>query len=52
MPQIPANALPFRMNFLIEDMVYWWDHATPNDFGMLAVAIVVAAWFVTKYYLD
>ena len=29
-----------------------WAHATPTDFGALAIAIVVTAWFFTRFYGD
>lgn len=27
-----------------------WAHATPTDFGALALAIVLTAWFCTRFY--
>lgn len=29
-----------------------WSHATPTDFGVLAISIVIAAWFFTRFYGD
>lgn len=52
MPHSLGAMFPFRMDGLLGDIEYWWHHATPNDFGMLAIMIVVSAWFVTKYYMD
>lgn len=49
---IPNTPLPFRLPAVFDEIGYWWSHATPNDFGMLAIAIVVSAWFVTKYYME
>lgn len=30
----------------------FWNHATPTDFGAVALAIVCCAWFFTRFYGD
>ncbi len=45
-------ALLSRVHSLFDDIGHWWSHATPNDFGLLAITIVITAWFVSKYYVD
>jgi hypothetical protein len=52
MSHIFSTAHLFRMPGMFDDIEYWWSHATPNDFGLLAITIVVSAWFVTKYYME
>ena len=52
MSQFLSSTLAIRMHGLFDNIGYWWSHATPNDFGLMAVTIVVTAWFVTKYYVD
>lgn len=47
-----CTAIVSNINNLFEDIGMWWHRATPNDFGLLAITIVVTAWFVTKYYID
>lgn len=52
MPQYLSTSLLFRMQALFDDIGHWWSTATPNDFALLAITIVVTAWFVTKYYVE
>ncbi len=29
-----------------------WHHATPTDFGMLAITVIIAGWYITRYWAD
>ena len=44
------------MNNLLESVMHnvagRWASATPTDFGALALAIVISAWFFTRFYGD
>ncbi len=37
------------LDSVMRDVAGRWSHATPNDFGALAIAIVVSAWFFTRF---
>ncbi len=42
------------MNGLVDSTMHMvshrWANATPTDFGALALAIVVSAWFFSRFY--
>ena len=45
-------AFAARVPAILDDVGYWWKTATPNDFGLMAITIIVTVWFVSRYYMD
>jgi hypothetical protein len=39
----------YRVNNLVDDLLARWHNASPTDFGALALAVIVTAWFISKY---
>jgi hypothetical protein len=52
MSHILTFAIASRVPGLIDDVGFWWSTATPNDFGLMAITVIVTVWFVSRYYLD
>lgn len=40
------------INNAVRSFLHHYEHATPTDFGALALAIVVGGWFCTRFYGD
>lgn len=40
------------LNSVIRIVSNRWSHATPEDFGALALTIVISAWFFTRFFGD
>ena len=47
-----TSPLAFRVEHMLDGISRWWDHATPQDFGVMAIVVIVGVWFLTKYYAD
>jgi len=43
---------PFRYGSLLDHLNRWWDNASAFDFGVLALAVIVCVWFLSRYYGD
>ena len=41
-----------RLDSTLDRIGVWWATADAHDFGIMAVCVVVGAWFVMKYYTD
>lgn len=37
---------------IIDSLLLRYEYATADDFGFLAVAVIMVCWFVSKYYAD
>ncbi len=40
------------LNSVMRTISGHWSSATPTDFGTMALAIVLSAWFFTRFYGD
>ena len=40
------------LNSVMRTVSGHWSNASPTDFGTLALAIVLSAWFFTRFYGD
>lgn len=49
---VESSLLSHKIDHALNALGRLWSHATPEDFGALAIAIVCAAWFFTRFYGD
>lgn len=42
----------FRPEKLVDYVINHWHHATPTDFGALALAVCILGWFISRYFAD
>ena len=47
-----AREMDGQLDSVMRTISRHWSHATPTDFGVLAISIVIAAWFFTRFYGD
>jgi len=40
------------INSAVREALHHYEHATPTDFGALALGIVVVSWFFSRFYGD
>jgi hypothetical protein len=51
-PTIWSPTMDAHLDNLMRTVARHWSHATPTDFGALALTIVIASWFFTRFYGD
>ena len=45
-----GTAMDRFINSAIREIQIHWTHATPNDFGAIALGIVLVSWFFCRFY--
>ena len=48
-PMLTLAELSHSIRHLVDRLADRWQHATPTDFGMLAVAVIITGWYVSRY---
>lgn len=51
-PRRGSQTMSLLAYFSISQLFDRWQNATATDYGVLAIAIIVVGWFVSKYYGD
>jgi hypothetical protein len=52
---MPANLVTFPAFYLaglFDRVSNWWHGASAQDFGAMALAIIICVWFLSRYYAD
>lgn len=52
---MPANLVTvpaFYFVGLFDRVSNWWSGASAQDFGAMALAIIICVWFLSRYYSD
>jgi len=44
--------IPYEVRVVVDRVLDRWENATPTDFGLLAVVVVVTCWYVSQYTGD
>lgn len=39
----------YQVNHIVDNLMHRWSNASPTDFGAMALAAIVTAWFIGKY---
>ncbi|RLS37815.1 MAG: hypothetical protein DWH81_10705 [Planctomycetota bacterium] len=40
------------INDAVRTTLHHYEHATPSEFGILALGIIVVGWFITRFHGD
>jgi hypothetical protein len=49
---MPIALLTETVTRIVDSLLLRYEYSTAEDFGFLAVAVIMVCWFISKYYAD